>query len=144
MTGGSSARAGTADDRSQPPASAAEARARVRLLLDAHPVALSRTVVDDILLVTSELVTNALRHGGGLTAFRAALEPRGLSIAVTDRSPARPRTAVPAPAPARGPADRLGGFGWPLIQRLSRSVTITPAPPGKTIEAVVSYDLPAA
>ncbi|MEU0225165.1 ATP-binding protein [Streptomyces sp. NPDC006284] len=141
MTGGRTTASGTADDRSSLPTTAAEARARVQDVLDAHPEALSRTVVNDILLVTSELVTNALRHGGGLTAFHVALEPQGLRIAVTDRSADPPRTA--ASTSSQDPAGRLGGFGWPLIQRLSRSVTITPAPPGKTIAAVLAYDAPA-
>ncbi|AKZ54893.1 putative regulatory protein [Streptomyces ambofaciens ATCC 23877] len=141
MTEGSTAVPGTAGDRSPLPTTAAEARAQVQDLLDTHPEAPSRMVINDILLVTSELVTNALRHGGGLTAFHVAREPDGLRVAVTDRSPDLPRTS--ASASSHDPAGRLGGFGWPLIQRLSRSVTITPAPPGKTIEAVLAYDLPA-
>ncbi|WP_253195551.1 ATP-binding protein [Streptomyces sp. JHA26] len=130
---------GTSDALSPPPVTAAAARARVRDVLDGLPAPLPATVTNDILLITSELVTNAIRHGGGLTAFRAAPEARALRIAVTDRSPAPP--VVREPGDGRNGVP--GGFGWPLVQRLSRSVTITPAPPGKTIEAVVAYEPPA-
>ncbi|MFG3551344.1 ATP-binding protein [Streptomyces sp. NPDC047725] len=133
MTEGTTAAHGTAG--APPPVSAAAARALVRQVLADHPVPLSRTAANDMLLVTSELVTNAFRHGGGLTAFRVTPEAHGLRIAVTDRSPTPPV----ARAPGDGPRGRPGGFGWPLVQRLSRSVTITPAPAGKTIEAVVAY-----
>ncbi|MFI2415617.1 ATP-binding protein [Streptomyces sp. NPDC018947] len=134
MTEGTTAAHGTAG-APPPPASAAAARALVRQVLADPPVPLSRTAANDMLLVTSELVTNAFRHGGGLTAFRVTPEAHGLRIAVTDRSPTPPV----ARAPGDGPRGRPGGFGWPLVQRLSRSVTITPAPAGKTIEAVVAY-----
>ncbi|MCZ7456566.1 ATP-binding protein [Streptomyces sp. WMMC940] len=116
----------------QRPGTAAAARERVRRLLDGHAGApLPPRVVGDILLVTSELVTNALRHGGGLASFHAELDGGTVRIRVTDRSPTPPST-VP-----RRRVTTPGGFGWPLVQRLSRSVTITPAPGGKTVEAVL-------
>ncbi|MFI1469295.1 ATP-binding protein [Streptomyces wuyuanensis] len=115
------------------PGTAAEARERVRRLLDGLAGApLPQGVVNDILLVTSELVTNALRHGGGIAAFRAELVGGAVRVSVTDRSP-----TPPSSAPRRRVATP-GGFGWPLVQRLSRSVAVTPARDGKTIEAVVS------
>lgn len=116
------------------PGSAAAARERVRRLLDGHAAApLPPPVVDDILLVTSELVTNALRHGGGLAAFHAELDGGTVRIRVSDRSPTPPRSAL------RRRITAPGGFGWPLVQRLSRSVTVdvTPARDGKTVEAVL-------
>ncbi|MFD9974041.1 ATP-binding protein [Streptomyces sp. NPDC059017] len=116
----------------QRPGTAAAARERVRRLLDGHTGAPPPPrVVGDILLVTSELVTNALRHGGGIAAFHAELDGGTVRIRVTDRSPTPPSTV---------PDRRVttpGGFGWPLVQRLSRSVTITPAPGGKAVEAVI-------
>ncbi|NNJ07007.1 ATP-binding protein [Streptomyces sp. PKU-MA01144] len=116
------------------PGSAAAARERVRRLLDGHAAApLPPPVVDDILLVTSELVTNALRHGGGLAAFHAELDGGTVRIRVSDRSPTPPRSEL------RRRITAPGGFGWPLVQRLSRSVTVdvTPARDGKTVEAVL-------
>ncbi|MEI5011016.1 ATP-binding protein [Streptomyces sp. PmtA] len=114
------------------PATASAARERVRRLLDGHPGApLQPRVVNDVLLVTSELVTNALRHGGGIAAFHAELDGGTVRISVTDRS-----TAPPSSAPRRD-VTTPGGFGWPLVRRLSRSVTITPTRDGKTVEAVL-------
>ncbi|WP_256107554.1 ATP-binding protein [Streptomyces sp. ODS05-4] len=124
----------TATDR-HTPANAAAARDRVRGLLAAAD--LPSAVVNDVLLVTSELVTNALRHGGGLTAFDAALTGDAVVISVTDPSPHPPRSGG-------GSVTTPGGFGWPLVQRLSREVGVEPAGPGKTITAVVALgDAPA-
>ncbi|MFG2755067.1 ATP-binding protein [Streptomyces wuyuanensis] len=114
------------------PGTAADARERVRRLLDGLAGApLPPRVVGDVHLVTSELVTNALRHGGGIAAFRAELVGGAVRVSVTDRSPAPPRSA-PRPDIATP-----GGFGWPLVLRLSRSVAVIPARDGKTVEAVV-------
>ncbi|MFG3477206.1 ATP-binding protein [Streptomyces sp. NPDC047980] len=114
------------------PATASAARERVRRLLDGHPGApLLPRVVNDVLLVTSELVTNALRHGGGIAAFHAELDGGTVRISVTDRSTAPPSSA------SRRDVTTPGGFGWPLVRRLSRSVTITPTGDGKTVEAVL-------
>ncbi|MFJ9742949.1 ATP-binding protein [Streptomyces sp. NPDC101166] len=117
--------------RLRQPFTAATARARVRLLLDSGAAPPPRTVVDDALLVVTELVTNAVRHGGGLAGFDARLDGDVLTVSVTDVSPALPHI-VPRSDPAAP-----GGFGWPLIQRLSRQVTVTPTAGGKTIVVVL-------
>ncbi|MEU2494937.1 ATP-binding protein [Streptomyces sp. NPDC007883] len=114
------------------PATASAAREWVRRLLDGHPGApLPPRVVNDVLLVTSELVTNALRHGGGIAAFHAELDGGTVRISVADRS------ATPPSSASRRDVTTPGGFGWPLVRRLSRSVTITPTGDGKTVEAVL-------
>ncbi|GAA3310204.1 ATP-binding protein [Streptomyces cinereospinus] len=114
----------------QPTAAAVRARLR-RLLATRTAGPPPRAVVDDILLVATELVTNALRHGGGLTAFDARLDGDTVVLSVSDASPTPPRT-VPRSHPAAP-----GGFGWPLVRRLSRHVTVTPTGGGKTIEVVL-------
>ncbi|MER5768721.1 ATP-binding protein [Streptomyces sp. NPDC001985] len=116
----------------------AQARDTVRRLLAGAPRPRgpgrdAETVLADALLVTSELVTNAIRHGGGLVRFTAAVSAGTLHIAVTDRTSAPP---LPAPPP-RPRTLRTGGYGWPLVLRLSTGVAITPAPGGKTIRARV-------
>ncbi|MFF8830896.1 ATP-binding protein [Streptomyces sp. NPDC015131] len=127
----------SASEEFQPPTNAATARAHVRHLLHTRvPVPPSPAVTNDILLVVTELVTNALRHGDGLTAFGLRLDGDALTIRVADASPAVPHT-VPRELPFTP-----GGFGWPLIQRLSRSVTVTPAARGKTIQVVMGIDGP--
>ncbi|MET9697213.1 ATP-binding protein [Streptomyces sp. NPDC006529] len=122
----------------QAPADAADARALVAALLDAGPgasvPAVSGATLADALLVTSELVTNAFRHGGGLAGFEAEIDPDAdaLELTVTDRSSELPHT-VPGRAllgggPPAGPVE--GGFGWPLIRLLADRVSVAPLPAG--------------
>ncbi|MFF7361869.1 ATP-binding protein [Streptomyces sp. NPDC008125] len=120
------------------PGDAAAARAIVRELLDEQFCTLGGmdpddVVISDALLVTSELVTNAIRHGGGLTGFSARLSGEGLLLDVADASPAEPRTAVPLPDTVR-----VGGYGWPLVRRLSKRVTITQQERGKRISVLIT------
>ncbi|MFG2668306.1 ATP-binding protein [Streptomyces sp. NPDC048387] len=109
-----------------PPGSAAEARDRVRELLVLAGVGLDSVTAADALLVTSELVTNAIRHGYGVTAFQADLADDVLHLSVTDANPG-------LPAARTGTAGHPGGYGWPLIQRLAAHVECSPRPDGKTI-----------
>ncbi|WP_405763426.1 ATP-binding protein [Streptomyces sp. NBC_01420] len=95
-------------------------------------------VVDDMLLVTSELVTNAFRHGGRLTAFETEVTCEGLRIVVGDAS-----TESPAESPGVGPevragAARIGGYGWPLVRLLASRVSISYHPGGKDITVLMA------
>ncbi|MCX5231910.1 ATP-binding protein [Streptomyces sp. NPDC006553] len=120
------------------PHDAAEARARVAEALEAAATLAggtpSTTAVGDALLVTSELVTNALRHGGGLTGFGVELDPGGVTITVADASGELPHLTDGRGAErASGPAE--GGFGWPLVRLLAQEIRLTlPPEGGKTIE----------
>ncbi|WP_129843404.1 ATP-binding protein [Streptomyces sp. RFCAC02] len=122
------------------PTSAAAARGRVQYLLAGrHPAPgvdpRDDLTLADILLVTSELVTNAIRHGGGVTGFSAAVSGNDLLLSVSDDSDELPRTVTHSDAAGR-PA--VGGYGWPLINRLSSDVSVVPgAGGGKTIHVVV-------
>ncbi|MFD6529870.1 ATP-binding protein [Streptomyces sp. NPDC060184] len=120
------------------PGDAAAARAIVRELLDEQFCTLAGmdpddVVISDAMLVTSELVTNAIRHGGGLTGFSARLSGEGLLLDVADASPAEPRTTV-----AVSGTVRIGGYGWPLVRRLSKRVTITRQARGKRISVLIT------
>lgn len=120
------------------PRDAAEARARVAKALTVgasgqggvpSPVALG-----DALLVTSELVTNALRHGGGLTGFDVELDPTEVKISVADASDELPHRSGPS-GPERVVGLPEGGFGWPMIRLLALEVRLSlPSAGGKTIE----------
>ncbi|MDX2519022.1 MULTISPECIES: ATP-binding protein [Streptomyces] len=90
----------------------------------------------DLLLVVSELVTNAVRHGGGIAGFDVGLTPEGVWLSVRDNS-----AAVPVDLHGHGALPRVhegNGYGWPLINRLSREVRVEcPAAGGKTISVLV-------
>ncbi|MFF7339832.1 ATP-binding protein [Streptomyces sp. NPDC008163] len=127
------------------PRNAAAARGIVAELLVAHfGAALDEWpahVVDDTLLVTSELVTNAIRHGGRLTAFETEITGDGLRITVGDASSESP-AELPAKEPrVRAEAPRIGGYGWPLVRLLARRVSVGVDPDGKRITVVM--ELPA-
>nr|UYZ50089.1 HSP90-likeATPase [Streptomyces mirabilis] len=90
----------------------------------------------DLLLVVSELVTNAIRHGGGLAGFRATPTAEGIRLAVRDNSDVVPAGAFGFAAIPDG--YRPNGYGWPLIICLAREVTVEPSPGGgKTIRVLV-------
>jgi anti-sigma regulatory factor (Ser/Thr protein kinase) len=65
-------------------------------------------------LVVSELVENAVRHGGGPSGVKAVLDDRGLLLSVADHDPSPPRPIRPFP-------DQIGGRGLMMISALSAS-----------------------
>ncbi|MEV5609717.1 ATP-binding protein [Streptomyces sp. NPDC052225] len=83
---------------------------------------------DAVLLVVTELVTNAARHTGALARLRLHVDAAGLAVSVEDDDP---RAPVPR-APDFGGG---GGFGWPMVERLAERLAVHPAPGGKCIEA---------
>jgi anti-sigma regulatory factor (Ser/Thr protein kinase) len=114
--------------------------ARARDAADAFLTALARTTPparqqtrDDVLLVVSELVTNAVRHTPG--PFTLCLIPAsdGVRITVRDTSTTPPRPRTPD---VDGGA---GGFGWPIVQRLAHHVEVRLRPGGKEIHAVLPW-----
>jgi anti-sigma regulatory factor (Ser/Thr protein kinase) len=120
------------------PASAADARERVLEVLKDYfgpryaEALCDEVVIADALLVTSELASNAFRHGGGITGFHVGCVDDRLTITVTDPSD---RLPPEADEPSAGPAS-AGGYGWALACGLAQDVTLTPHPAGgKTITA---------
>ncbi|MFJ9638564.1 ATP-binding protein [Streptomyces sp. NPDC101178] len=127
-----------------PPATAAAARTLVRELMalgapDLQDEEAGARVLADALLVTSELVTNAIRHGGGLTAFDLWITDDGLILNVEDASPRPPVTTDPD----KREKGQIGGFGWPLVCRLAQHVAVTALPDGKQITVLIRLTPPA-
>jgi anti-sigma regulatory factor (Ser/Thr protein kinase) len=117
------------------PADAAEARALVRSFLALRvPPALGHTVVEaDVLLVVSELVTNALRHAGGVTGLRVSCRPGVVEITVRDAAQA---------VPVHREHDRgwlPGGYGWPLVHRLAEVAVVPLGAEGKLVRATLRF-----
>ncbi|WP_310591770.1 ATP-binding protein [Streptomyces resistomycificus] len=92
--------------------------------------------VIDLLLVVSELVTNAIRHGDGLAGFDVVPAPGGVRLAVHDNSEVVPDVAY---GPGVLPVGHHGnGYGWPLIIRLAREIAVELRPGGgKTVSVFV-------
>ncbi|MGA5454555.1 ATP-binding protein [Streptomyces umbrinus] len=88
------------------------------------------SAVDAVLLVMSELFTNAVRHAGGATGYRLEAGPGAVTVAVHDASTVSPRAL---PLDVTSP----GGFGWHLVQELSVDVRVEVHAAGKTVTAVV-------
>ncbi|OEJ35422.1 hypothetical protein BGK67_02570 [Streptomyces subrutilus] len=95
-------------------------------MLDQAGISLAGVAAADALLATSELVTNALRHGGGVTAMTCHVADGMLHLSVSDANPRPPATRTGSP-------EQPGGFGWPLVQHLAQRVTISMHTTGKTI-----------
>ncbi|WP_078591733.1 ATP-binding protein [Streptomyces megasporus] len=113
----------------RPPQSGERARDITRGFLRAKKPGAYQADVDAVLLGVSELVTNAIRHAGGVTGFRLEAEHEGVAVEVSDASVRRPRTVEINPSVP-------GGFGWLLVRELASEVTVALRPgKGKTIRA---------
>ncbi|MHC3470052.1 ATP-binding protein [Streptomyces sp. 7R007] len=91
--------------------------------------------LSDALLVVSELTTNAILHGGGITDFRVDVVGPDVRVSVSDRSDQLPTAVEPVDPQGR---QRPGGRGWPIVCRLARDVRVSELPAGgKRITALV-------
>ena len=110
--------------------SVADARSWLSSFLRDQHVAQSAS--GDAVLVISELVTNALRHGLGEIVARTALTDGGvLYLSVTDSGEELPELQPVDPS-------RIGGVGLHIVERLSSEWGISPFPGGKTVWATMS------
>ncbi|MFJ6611226.1 ATP-binding protein [Streptomyces sp. NPDC091289] len=90
-----------------------------------------RAAAEDVLLVVSELVTNACLHAEGPEELRIGRTPKVLRVEVVDRGAGQPAPRTPHRA------GRPGGHGMFIVQRLCLDwgVLRTPDAPGKTVWA---------
>ena len=103
------------------PAAVASARKFVRETLqgwlDTRPAAADTELVDDAVLLTSELVTNAVVHAGTQVQVTCKLAASAVEVVVRDSHPAR---MVPGPARDDNiPAERTNGRGLLLPSALA-------------------------
>ncbi|MEW1637015.1 ATP-binding protein [Streptomyces sp. NPDC093801] len=94
-----------------------------------------RRSAEDALLLVSEVVANACRHGGGPGALVLDCTGDRLRIEVTDLSPEPP---VPPGFPVRSGAGgaapgRPGGYGLLIVDRLARAWGWRPGAVGKCV-----------
>jgi anti-sigma regulatory factor (Ser/Thr protein kinase) len=119
-------------------------RKTVRCLL--LSVGVPRGDVEDVEVILGELATNAVLHAGSLSGgtggYRVELELHidRLLLLVSDHGPGFTATELmPAGAPRPDPngnpelGPRFGGWGLPLVRRLSDQMEILPALPHGTV-----------
>ncbi|MET8946388.1 ATP-binding protein [Streptomyces sp. NPDC004542] len=117
----------------------ADARSRVRCVVaercEAQHLHCATDALDDALLVVSELTTNAMLHGGGITDFSVDVVGGEVRVSVSDRSDDLPVALSSVDARGRF---RAGGHGWPIVCRLAHDVHVACLPcGGKRITALV-------
>lgn len=83
-------------------------------------------VVEDVLLLVSELVTNACLHAGGPEELVLSRSANRLRVEVADADPRRPRRKVRNLA-------RPGGHGLIIMERLAHSWGAEPRGTGKVV-----------
>ncbi|MFC4071055.1 ATP-binding protein [Actinoplanes subglobosus] len=80
--------------------------------------------LDAAAVIVSELVTNAVRHGGGCVALALESHDRRVIVSVADGSSVVPRRRDP---------DEVGGRGIALIEALSEGWTVENYRGGKRV-----------
>ena len=117
------------------PAAAAAARRFVRETLRSWSLSghddRPDTVIDDAVLLTSELVTNAIVHAGTSVHVTCRLSAEAVEIVVLD---GRPAQLIPdAPRPAGDPAECTSGRGLHLPAELASAWGVTYARAAKAV-----------
>jgi anti-sigma regulatory factor (Ser/Thr protein kinase) len=111
------------DEHLLPPAPPSPSTAREIVRSVSPP--LSADASDAVLLMTSEIVTNALRHGRPQSAQEIVLRvergPHNVRIEVVNDGP----VFVPEP-PFQPNADRDGGYGLYIVNRLASAWGVEP------------------
>jgi anti-sigma regulatory factor (Ser/Thr protein kinase)/anti-anti-sigma regulatory factor len=88
---------------------------------------------DDLALVVSELVTNAIRYADPPVELEIEAGEHRVTVAVVDGSPGRP-------VPRQVAADAEGGRGLTLVDLVAAETGVRPQPPGKTVWAALARD----
>jgi anti-sigma regulatory factor (Ser/Thr protein kinase) len=102
----------------------AEARRFVR---DVHCNEHNASVRDDVALLVSELVTNAVRHGAPPVTIEVGCdESGGMQVRVSDGDPG-------SPTPNTADVDDESGRGMALVDMLSDDWGVDPTPDGKAV-----------
>ncbi|MFD3513081.1 ATP-binding protein [Streptomyces sp. NPDC058657] len=92
----------------------------------------SPEVYDDVLMVVTELASNAFAYAPGPFSLRLRAVADTVQIAVADTNPAAPK---PRPADLCG----RGGLGWHLINSVAEQTITVPEDAGKTVHAFITW-----
>jgi len=111
------------------PSEVANSRRWLRRTLDGQA---NGPQLNDACLVTSELVTNALRHGlGDVVVHTALCDDGSVQVSVIDWAEEVPQVLSPDP-------ERIGGVGLQLVEAVAESWGVAPFPGGKTVWASIA------
>jgi anti-sigma regulatory factor (Ser/Thr protein kinase) len=114
------------------PHAAAQAR---RFLAEAARAQQLGPLADDLAVVVSELVTNAVRHGAPPVILEIDTTDESVTVVVADGAPGRP-------GPQQALEDAEGGRGLTLVEALSGDTGVRPQPPGKAVWAELPRSAP--
>jgi anti-sigma regulatory factor (Ser/Thr protein kinase) len=106
---------------------AAPVRRQARAVLDDFP---SADLVDDVLVVISELIENVTRHTHGGGELRLTREDGVIVVEVHDADSAPPRLLPPDDR-------RIGGRGLLVVEGMARRWGVRPEETGKTVWAEI-------
>jgi serine phosphatase RsbU (regulator of sigma subunit)/anti-sigma regulatory factor (Ser/Thr protein kinase) len=112
------------------PTAVAAARRFVRETLNSWQLSGRDDLVADAVVLTSELVSNAIVHAGTDVQLTCRLDGAAVEVSVLDRHPAR---TIPDPPSGSAEADRPSGRGLLLPGALSSSWGVTYAPAAKVV-----------
>ncbi|MGZ9934616.1 ATP-binding protein [Streptomyces sp. NC-S4] len=115
------------------PQAAGEARRTAARTLALHPVRCSPETACDILLIASELATNAVRHAVPPYALTISLDRGRAGICVSDGS-----LSLPQRGAGHGP-DATRGRGLQIVRALGADVFVSRSPRGKQVIAVITW-----
>ncbi|WP_051779714.1 ATP-binding protein [Streptomyces sp. NRRL S-241] len=116
------------------PQAARAARHSAAQILTSRPAQCPHGAAEDILLIVSELATNAVRHARPPYALTLSLESGRAGIALSDASPGLPRR--------RDPGTRVlttRGRGLQIIHALGAELFVSTSPHGKQVIAVITW-----
>ncbi|MFJ3633354.1 ATP-binding protein [Streptomyces sp. NPDC090112] len=114
---------------------ARHARQNVARMLALEPAVCPRAVAEDLLLIVSELVTNAVLHAHGPYALTVSLGPGRAGIAVTDGSGDMKARSPDAGTRRIGP----GGRGLKIVRALGADLFVSRSDRGKQVVAVLTW-----
>lgn len=107
----------------------------------AHQSGLAGQRLEDFVLAVNELITNAVRHGGGTGRLRMWWDETGVTCEVSDAGLGIMEEQVAnreRPVPGRA-----GGWGLWLARQLSDEMVVSTGPDGTTVQVRSAIEVPA-
>ena len=95
--------------------------------------------LDDFVLAVNEIVTNAVRHAGGVGRLRLWVQDGTVRCTVSDRGAGLPREWLDGP-PAQPSRFSVGGRGLWLARHLCDALTVRSGSAGTSITLVSAID----